>query len=115
MKKYLSFILLFVAFTLQAQETYKTVKDISYISAGKRMVTVRNAVNLMSIIRLGKRLSNDCLVSWRRIGRGGKHIPEMFMNQGFAVVAVNYRLSPKAKTLLIPMMQPLPLPGPVNI
>lgn len=61
------------------------------------MVTVRNAVNLMSIIRLGKRLSDDCLVSWRRIGRGGKHIPEMFMNQGFAVVAVNYRLSPKAK------------------
>lgn len=35
MKKYLSFILLFVAFTLQAQETYKTVKDISYIPAGE--------------------------------------------------------------------------------
>ena len=28
---------------------------------------------------------------------GGKHVPEMFMNQGFAVVAVNYRLSPKAQ------------------
>ena len=69
MKKYLSFILLFVAFTLQAQETYKTVKDISYIPAGKRMVTVRNAVNLMSIIRLGKktfrRLSGFMAEDWK--------------------------------------------------
>ena len=31
-------------------------------------------------------------VDWR-----GEHVPEMFMNQGFAVVAVNYRLSPKAQ------------------
>ena len=35
MRKYLSFILLLIGLTLQAQETYKTVKDISYIPAGE--------------------------------------------------------------------------------
>lgn len=80
------------------------------------MVTVRNAVKLDVYYPVGKK--DFPTIVWFHGGGlegGGKHIPEMFMNQGFAVVAVNYRLSPKAKTLLIPMMQPLPLPGPVNI
>ncbi len=97
MRKYLSFILLLIGLTLQAQETYKTVKDISYILAGETDGYRKERCKLDVYYPVGKeRLSDDRLVSWRWIG-GGKHVPEMFMNQGFAVVAVNYRLSPKAQ------------------
>ena len=98
MKKYLSFILLFVAFTLQTQETYKTVKDISYIPAGETDGYRKERCKLDVYYPVGKK--DFPTIVWFHGGGlegGGKHIPEMFMNQGFAVVAVNYRLSPKAK------------------
>lgn len=98
MKKYLSFILLFVAFTLQAQETYKTVKDISYIPAGETGGYRKERCKLDVYYPVGKK--GFPTIVWFHGGGlegGGKHVPEMFMNQGFAVVAVNYRLSPKAQ------------------
>ncbi len=98
MKKYLSFILLFVAFTLQAQETYKTVKDISYIPAGETDGYRKERCKLDVYYPVGKK--GFPTIVWFHGGGlegGGKHVPEMFMNQGFAVVAVNYRLSPKAQ------------------
>ena len=98
MKKYLSFILLFVAFTLQAQETYKTVKDISYIPAGETDGYRKERCKLDVYYPVEKK--GFPTIVWFHGGGlegGGKHVPEMFMNQGFAVVAVNYRLSPKAQ------------------
>lgn len=98
MRKYLSFILLLIGLTLQAQETYKTVKDISYIPAGETDGYRNERCKLDVYYPVGKK--DFPTIVWFHGGGlegGGKHVPEMFMNQGFAVVAVNYRLSPKAQ------------------
>ena len=98
MRKYLSFILLLIGLTLQAQETYKTVKDISYIPAGETDGYRKERCNLDGYYPVGKK--DFPTIVWFHGGGlegGGKYVPEMFMNQGFAVVAVNYRLSPKAQ------------------
>lgn len=98
MRKYLSFILLLIGLTLQAQETYKTVKDISYIPAGETDGYRKERYKLDVYYPVGKK--DFPTIVWFHGGGlegGGKHVPEMFMNQGFAVVAVNYRLSPKAQ------------------
>ena len=98
MRKYLSFILLLIGLTLQAQETYKTVKDISYIPAGETDGYRKERSKLHVYYPVGKK--DFPTIVWFHGGGlegGGKHVPEMFMNQGFAVVAVNYRLSPKAQ------------------
>ena len=98
MRKYLSFILLLIGLTLQAQETYKTVKDISYILAGETDGYRKERCKLDVYYPVGKK--GFPTIVWFHGGGlegGGKHVPEMFMNQGFAVVAVNYRLSPKAQ------------------
>ena len=98
MRKYLSFILLLIGLTLQAQETYKTVKDISYIPAGETDGYRKERCKLDVYYPAGKK--GFPTIVWFHGGGlegGGKHVPEMFMNQGFAVVAVNYRLSPKAQ------------------
>ena len=98
MRKYLSFILLLIGLTLQAQETYKTVKDISYIPAGETDGYRKERCKLDVYYPVEKK--GFPTIVWFHGGGlegGGKHVPEMFMNQGFAVVAVNYRLSPKAQ------------------
>lgn len=98
MRKYLSFILLLIGLTLQAQETYRTVKDISYIPAGETDGYRKERCKLDVYYPVGKK--GFPTIVWFHGGGlegGGKHVPEMFMNQGFAVVAVNYRLSPKAQ------------------
>lgn len=98
MRKYLSFILLLIGLTLQAQETYKTVKDISYILAGETDGYRKERCKLDVYYPVEKK--GFPTIVWFHGGGlegGGKHVPEMFMNQGFAVVAVNYRLSPKAQ------------------
>lgn len=98
MRKYLSFILLLIGLTLQAQETYKTVKDISYIPAGETDGYRKERCKLDVYYPVGKK--GFPTIVWFHGGGlegGGKHVPEMFMNEGFAVVAVNYRLSPKAQ------------------
>ena len=98
MRMYLSFILLLIGLTLQAQETYKTVKDISYIPAGETDGYRKERCKLDVYYPVGKK--GFPTIVWFHGGGlegGGKHVPEMFMNQGFAVVAVNYRLSPKAQ------------------
>lgn len=98
MRKYLSFILLLIGLTLQAQETYKTVKDISYIPAGETDGYRKERCKLDVYYPVGKK--GFPTIVWFHGGGlegGGKHVLEMFMNQGFAVVAVNYRLSPKAQ------------------
>ena len=98
MRKYLSFILLLIGLTLQAQETYKTGKDISYIPAGETDGYRKERCKLDVYYPVGKK--GFPTIVWFHGGGlegGGKHVPEMFMNQGFAVVAVNYRLSPKAQ------------------
>lgn len=98
MIKYLSFILLLIGLTLQAQETYKTVKDISYIPAGETDGYRKERCKLDVYYPVGKK--GFPTIVWFHGGGlegGGKHVPEMFMNQGFAVVAVNYRLSPKSQ------------------
>lgn len=98
MRKYLSFILLLIGLTLQAQETYKTVKDISYIPAGETDGYRKERCKLDVYYPVEKK--GFPTIVWFHGGGlegGGKYVPEMFMNQGFAVVAVNYRLSPKAQ------------------
>ena len=64
-------LLLFCMLTLHAQEVYKTVKDLPYIAKPETDAYRKERCKL--------------------------DVYQELMNRGFAVVAVNYRLSPKAK------------------
>lgn len=83
MRKYLSFILLLIGLTLQAQETYKTVKDISYIPAGETDGYRKERCKLDVYYPVGKK--GFPTIVWFHGGGlegGGKHVPEMFMKPG---------------------------------
>lgn len=100
MKKYLSFFLLiFSAFGSYSQETdYRLQKNIPYVSAGETDAYRLERCRLDLYYPAGKK--DFSTVVWFHGGgleSGEKHIPAELKNQGFAVVAVNYRLSPRAK------------------
>ena len=99
MKRKMIFLLfLLCAFALQAQEMYKTDTDLSYVSASEKDAYRKERCKLDVYYPEGKK--DFPTIVWFHGGGlevGGKHIPHELMNKGFAVVAVNYRLSPKAK------------------
>ncbi|NDV64754.1 alpha/beta hydrolase [Bacteroides sp. 224] len=83
--------------SLSAQTTYKTEKDISYIS------TSENDPYRMERCKLDIYYPENAkefpTIVWFHGGGltgGEKHIPNELTQKGFAVVAVNYRLSPRA-------------------
>ena len=91
-------LLLFCMLTLHAQEVYKTVKDLPYIAKSETDAYRKERCKLDVYYPVDKkRFSHYRMVSWRWSGRRWKTHPRELMNRGFAVVAVNYRLSPKAK------------------
>lgn len=100
MKKH-SFLLLFflLCFSfVQAQTAYKTVKNLSYLRSGEQDAYRKERCKLDVYYPEGAK--DFPTIVWFHGGGlegGGKHIPQELMDKGFAVVAVNYRLSPRAK------------------
>lgn len=91
-------LLLFCIFTLHAQGVYKTDKDLSYVSDEETDAYRKERCKLDVYYPVDKK--DFPTIVWFHGGGlegGGKHIPQELMNRGFAVVAVNYRLSPKAQ------------------
>lgn len=90
-------LLLISVLSLSARSSYKTEKDISYISSAETDPYRRERCKLDIYYPEG--LKDFPTVIWFHGGGltgGEKHIPQELKEQGFAVVAVNYRLSPKA-------------------
>lgn len=99
MKK--NFFLLFFLFTvlvLHAQDAYKTERELPYVTASETDAYRKERCKLDIYYPAGK--TDFPTIVWFHGGGlegGNKHIPQELMNKGFAVIAVNYRLSPKAK------------------
>lgn len=81
----------------QAAETSRTVKDISYLHPGEKDVYKLERCKLDLHYPTDRK--DFATVVWFHGGgleSGSKHFPKEFLNQGYAVAAVNYRLSPRA-------------------
>lgn len=91
-------LLLLCTLALQAQSIYKTDKDLSYVSASETDAYRKERCKLDVYYPTDKK--DFPTIVWFHGGGlegGSKHIPQELMDKGFAVVAVNYRLSPRAK------------------
>ena len=99
MKRILYLILLIsFPFNLNAQNSYKTEKNISYIPSSETDVYRKERCKLD--IYYPENNQNFSTVVWFHGGGlegGEKYIPKELKGNGIAVVAVNYRLSPRAK------------------
>lgn len=100
MKKYCLFLLFSLCACLaQAQDAYRMEKDISYVPVSEPDAYRKERCKLDVYCPLNKK--GYSTVVWFHGGGlegGDKHIPAELSNRGFAVIAVNYRLSPKAKS-----------------
>lgn len=90
--------LLFCTCIAQAQNAYRTDKDISYVS-GSETDTYRLERCKLDIYYPENKKDFSTIVWFHGGGMegGNKFVPKELREQGFAVVTVNYRLSPKAK------------------
>lgn len=98
MKKICFLLFLFSACIVQAQNSYCTDKDISYVPDSEMDAYRLERCKLDIYYPENKR--DFSTIVWFHGGGmegGSKFIPKELTEQGFAVVAVNYRLSPKAK------------------
>lgn len=84
--------------TLQAQSAYSLQKNISYLS-GDEKDAYRKERCLLDVYYPADKKDFPTIVWFHGGGLegGNKHIPAQLKEQGVAVVAVNYRLSPRAK------------------
>lgn len=89
---------LFCTCIFHAQDLYKTDKSLSYISVSEKDAYRKERCKLDIYYPVEKK-SFPTIVWFHGGGLegGGKHIPRELMNKGFAVIAVDYRLSPQAK------------------
>ena len=85
----------------QAQEPaegYRIQKDISYLHTGETDAYKQERCKLDLYYPADKK--DFATLVWFHGGgleAGEKHFPKEFLNQGYAVIAVNYRLSPRAE------------------
>jgi acetyl esterase/lipase len=94
---FLSLVVFCIASYSQSAE-YKTVSNIPYYEASVRNADAYIAERCVLDIYYPLDVKNFPTVVWFHGGGltgGAKHIPAQLTNQGFCVVAVNYRLSPK--------------------
>ena len=98
MKKICLLLFLLCACIAQAQNAYRTNKDISYVS-GSETDTYRLERCKLDIYYPENKKDFSTIVWFHGGGMegGNKFVPKELREQGFAVVTVNYRLSPKAK------------------
>jgi acetyl esterase/lipase len=84
----------------QENQTYSLTENISYRTADEEKQDEYIAERCKLDIYYPADKKDYTTVVWFHGGgitSGNKHIPEKLKKQGIAVVAVNYRLSPKAK------------------
>lgn len=96
-KRILPVILLLYAATMQAQTSYRTDRDIPYVADSETDSYRRERCKLD--IYFPEDSKDYPTVIWFHGGGlegGNKYIPKGLTEQGFAVIAPNYRLSPKA-------------------
>lgn len=98
----LSVVMVFQVQNLEAQnnQTYKFSENISYRTSEEEKQNEYIAERCKLDIYFPENLKDFTTVVWFHGGgitSGNKFIPEKLKNQGIAVVAVNYRLSPRAK------------------
>ena len=95
---YLLLCMLFVCMVSYAQDGYRTAKDIAYVGENETDAYRLERCKLDVYYPTDKK--DFSTVVWFHGGGlegGGKYLPQEFVKQGFAVVSVNYRLSPRAK------------------
>lgn len=96
--KHLFTLWLFLFSLTAAAQGYQTEKDISYVSSGEKDSYRLERCKLDVYYPIGKK--DFSTIVWFHGGGlegGNKVVPYLFTNMGVAVVAVNYRLSPRAK------------------
>lgn len=89
--------LFFSARAQSVADGYRLEKDLSYLHPGETDAYRLERCKLDICYPTGKK--GFATLVWFHGGGlegGGKHLPQEFLNQGYAVVAVNYRLSPQA-------------------
>lgn len=100
MKKLIVFLLLLPLFAVQAQQQYTTEKDIHYYAdnINKQDGYIESQCKLDFYYPKGAK--NFATIIWFHGGSikgGSKELPKALLEQGFAVIGVGYRLSPKVK------------------
>jgi acetyl esterase/lipase len=100
MKKIILLLLLVCTLAVMAQEQYITEKNIHYYADSINKKDDYIASQCVLDIYYPKNTKNFATIVWFHGGgltKGEKAIPKALMNKGYAVVGVEYRLSPKAK------------------
>ncbi|MBO9198669.1 MULTISPECIES: alpha/beta hydrolase [Niastella] len=102
MKQTILFLLLVTCIHLNAQTTYEIKKDIGYypenISQNDAYLKSQCTID----VYYPKNKKNFATVIWFHGGGltgGNKEIPKQLMENGFAIIGVGYRLSPKVKAI----------------
>ena len=97
-KLMLAIAALCVSMTLAAQDKYKTLKDISYVSADDTSAYRRERCKLDMYVPEGRKGFKT--IVWFHGGAlegGSKELRPELQNAGIAIVAPNYRLFPRCK------------------
>jgi len=102
MKKFVLLVSLLCTFLLvRAEEIqYETVYNIPYYSETQSQTDIYKKERCMLDIYYPKNRTSFATVVWFHGGGlegGSKELPTELKNQGFCIIGVNYRLSPKAK------------------
>jgi acetyl esterase/lipase len=100
MKKIFLVLSLILSLSVVAQQQYAIEKDIPYYADSIAKKDVYIAERCKLDIYYPKEAKNYATVVWFHGGGltgGNKELPQQLMDKGFAVIGVNYRLSPKAK------------------
>lgn len=100
MKYILSFLLILVSASIMAQNGYKQIDNIPYRSDAEQQADSYIAERCKLDLYYPENTTDYTTVVWFHGGGitgGEKFIPEKLKEKGIAVVAVNYRLSPKVK------------------
>ncbi|QQL49978.1 alpha/beta hydrolase [Mucilaginibacter ginkgonis] len=100
MKQFLTVCLLFLSFSLKAQDVYSTKTNIPYYQDSTGHDQDYKSSRCLLDVYYPKNIKDFSTIIWFHGGGltgGGKFIPKELMGKGYAVIGVGYRLSPKAK------------------
>ena len=99
MKKIFLFILILSSFCIKAQQQYLTVKNIQYYPDSVNQKDAYLSGQCTLDLYYPKDSKGFSTILWFHGGSltgGKKQVPEALMDKGYAVIGVEYRLSPKA-------------------
>jgi len=100
MKKIIFFLIVTGSFTAKGQQQYVTEKNIQYYSDSANRKDSYIASQCVLDLYYPKGVQNFATIIWFHGGGitgGSKEIPKALTEKGFAVIGVEYRLSPKVK------------------